>query len=107
MDLAHFQVQVYGSDREHLARQFGNVYLHKPLEKPVVDSELIHRVKEFYDGPVVSSKTNNSLELEQEPVLPLKSSRSSSSLDSSDTFDTNADPLPVIDIDSVLSLIHI
>ena len=101
MDLAHFQVQVYGSDREHLARQFGNVYLHKPLEKPVVDSELIHRVKEFYDGPVVSSKTNNSLELEQEPVLPLKSSRSSSSLDSSDTFDTNADPLPVIDIDSV------
>ena len=68
MDLARARVHVPRSDRARLARQFGNVFLHCPLEQPIVDVKLMGRVHEFYDGPVMPSHHV------VEPVIPYETS---------------------------------
>lgn len=68
MDLARARVHVPRSDRPHLARQFGNVFLHCALEQPIVDVKLLERVRELYDGPVMPSHHV------VEPLIPHKTS---------------------------------
>lgn len=108
LDVARARVFVHAADRECLAQQFGNVFLHQPLERPIVDKKLFARVREFYDGPVVSSDDALPADLGDEDLggdsesdtasaagdtftLPFKTPPSSLALTSVDLFDASSD----------------